>query len=171
MIFQSKACKVYKSGEPGQRVRLTWGAGNVNPAWQHRGWDQRHRGFPGGGRGLRGHPFPGGGSPLRPDVPWWPRETPSQPVKRYRERVLIIVHEDLRPSRLSLLMESVRWEERRGKNGPLYGASASLTVPSYLRRFNSLPYKTIALRESDLKIVPRSTLIVNTSLHICDWWW
>lgn len=57
----------------------------------------------------------------------------------------------------------------RGKTGEEWARLwCSLTVPSYLRHFNSLPYKTIALRERDLKIVPRLSLIVNTGLLICD---
>lgn len=81
-----KAFKIKQEWESPDHVRLTWGAGNVNPAWLHRGWDQRHRGFPGGGRGLRGHPFPGGGSPLYLDAPGWPHEAPRQPGERERGR-------------------------------------------------------------------------------------
>lgn len=71
----------YIQGNILSHVWLTWGAGNVNPAWQRQGWDQRHRGFPGDEQGLKGHLSPGGGPPLPPDVLCWPREAPSQPGK------------------------------------------------------------------------------------------
>lgn len=114
---------------------LTWEAGNVNPAWQHQGWDQRHRGFPGDGQRVRDHPFPGRGSPLHSDVPCWPHEAQSQPRERCRERVLVIVREDLWPSWLSVLMKPILWAWRWGKNRPVFDAAASLTLSSYLRHF------------------------------------
>lgn len=112
--------KLHKLKEKKQSsVWLTWEAGNVNPAWQH-SWDQRHRGFPGGGQGLRDHPFPGRGYPLHSDVPCWPHGAPSQPGERCRKRDLVIVHEDLWPSWLSVLMESILWAWRWGKNRPVF---------------------------------------------------
>lgn len=114
---------------------LTLEAENVNPAWQHQGWDQRHRDFPRGEQAKRGHPFPGRETPLQPDVPCWPREAPSQPAERYSKRVLVIVSEDLWPSRLSLLMKPILRGKDRAKNRPVCVVTASLTLFSYLRHF------------------------------------